>query len=147
MVRIALNDNEMRFRILSSIYSRKHSTFHRFHWLLDLLNDAGLSGEDLTRVQVFLERVRDEGRLSLTKNNVSAPHYLEDIEISTKGFEDVEKLMENTFDDPSPLNLTDDEKPIFEAIKNESNNAKKAKKFCDFILENKHHFFETEVFG
>lgn len=114
---------------------------------MDLLNNAGLSGEDVTRVQVFLERIQSEGRISLTKNDVSAPHYLQDIEISANGFKDVENLMKNTFDDPSPLNLTTDEKLIFEKIKNETDNAKKAKEFCSFILENKHHFFETEVFG
>jgi len=142
-----LNDNELRFRILSSLYARKHSTFHKYHWLMDLLNDAGLSGEDVTKVQVFLERVQSEGRISLTKNDVTAPHYLEDIEITAKGFKNVENLMKNTFDDPSTLNLTTDEKLIFEKIKNELDNAKKAKEFCNFILENKHHFFETEVFG
>lgn len=79
--------------------------------------------------------------------NVSAPHYIEDIEITPDGFESVENLMKNTFDDPSPLSITSDEKTLFEEIKNENDNAKKSKRFCDFILKNKHQFFETEVFG
>ena len=142
-----MNDNELRFRILFSLYSRKHLIFHKFHWLRELLSDAGLSSEDVTRVQVFLERMKNERSVSLTKKDVSTPHYLEDVEITPDGFESVKNLMKNTFDDPSPLNLTPDEEVTFTEIKNESDNAKKSKKFCDFILEHKHNFFETEVFG
>ena len=142
-----MNDNELRIRILFSLYSRKHSTFHNYHWLQDLLGNAGLTGEDITRVQVFLERMKNERSISLTKTNVSAPHHIADIAITPDGFESVENLMKNTFDDPSPLSITSDEKTLFEEIKNENDNAKKSKRFCDFILKNKHQFFETEVFG
>lgn len=141
-----MNDNELRFRILFSLYSRKYSTFHNYHFLQNLLGDAKLGGEDVNKVQIFIERMNEEGRVKFKKNE-SARHYLGDIEITIDGIGSVERLMNNTFDDPSPLTLTPEEEKVFEEIKNESNDAKKANRFCDFILEKKHHFFETDVFG
>lgn len=143
-----MNDNGIRFRVLFTLYARKFSTFRKFHYLQDLLNEAELTNNDVARVQVVIERSNSLGMGKLVEyvKKTGARHYLSDIEIGNEGMNRVERLVANTIADPSPLQLTKDEEKKFNEIKNESDNIKRAKDLYNFILENRAQFFEVATF-
>lgn len=143
-----MNDNGILFRVLFTLYARKYTTFQRFHWLNDLLNQAGLTKEDVTRVQVVIERSNSLGMGIVIKyaKKTGAPHYLSDIEIENEGMNRVDRLVANTVSDPSSLSLNKEEETKFNEIKNENDIIKKTENLYNFILENRSQFFEVMTF-
>lgn len=141
-----MNDNEIYFRVLFALYSRKYTRFPKYHHLQDLLGVSGLTTENVNKVQVNIERLNGLGMGKLVSyvKKTGPPHYLSDIEIEVEGVNRVEKLIRNTISDPSPLKLTEDEMKSFSVIQKETDSVKQSANFCNFILKNKHHFFETQ---
>ncbi len=142
-----MNDNEVGFRIRIALYVQKYKGIEpRFHYLTDLLTKSGISWNEARQTQIVIEKIGQTPNIISFKNTGKGHHYLEDIELGTLGIEKVDNLVDNTISDPSPLKLTIEEKEEWNEIVNEGDRVEKVKKFNDFILNKKHHFFETAVF-